>query len=318
MLADRELIVLVGPTAVGKTAAAIELCERLQGEIVSADSMQVYRHMDIGTAKPTPDERSRAPFHLIDFIEPDCQITVSDWKLKAEAAISEIRLRARTPIVSGGTGLYVKALLDDWTLAGTPRNMEVRDALTAEATKSGAPALHARLADVDPVTANRLHPNDMVRIVRALEVYYTTGVAISEYQERDRRGSQPRAAVRFGLTMPRPVLYEKIDRRVDAMVAAGFEQEVRNLLQQGYSAELSPMRSLGYKEMVRYIGGELTYSDMLAEVKQNTRRYAKRQQTWFNADKSIEWIDASELRSAEVAGQIVKRLESSSVKVTNI
>jgi tRNA dimethylallyltransferase len=316
-MSNPELIVLVGPTAVGKTAAAIEICRILRGEIISSDSMQVYRHLDIGTAKPTAEERASVPFHLIDFVEPVCQFTVSDWKQLAEAAIADVTGRGNVPIVSGGTGLYIRALLDDWKLAGTPRDPRVREALMEEAAEFGSAALHGKLAAVDPVTAGRLHPNDTVRIVRALEVYYATGIAISEYQSQDRLGAQPRAARKFGLTIPRPELYARIEQRVDAMMAAGFEQEVRGLLDQGFAADLSPMRSLGYKEMVRYIGGELTYSDMLAEVKQNTRRYAKRQQTWFNADKSIDWIDVAALSSAEVAGQIVKRLELARVTSTH-
>jgi len=316
-MANPNLIVLVGPTAAGKTATAIEICRIVQGEIISADSMQVYKHLDIGTAKPTAEERAKVQFHLIDFVEPDCQFTVSDWKANAESAIADIRDRGKVPVICGGTGLYVKALLADWTLASTPRDPVIRANLVAEATNSGPQALHAKLLDVDPVTANRLHPNDSVRIVRALEVYYATGVAISEYQDRDRTAAIPRDARRFGLTMDRPVLYERIEQRADAMVAAGFELEVRDLLQRGYSAGLGPMRSLGYKEMVEYIGGELTYSDMLSEVKQKTRQYAKRQLTWFKADKSIDWIDASALSSAEVASEVVRQLESVGVKSTH-
>jgi tRNA dimethylallyltransferase len=305
-----RLLVLVGPTAVGKTAVAVELAQQISGEIVSVDSMQVYKYMDIGTAKPNIAERRLVPFHLIDIVTPDQQLTASEWKGRAEEVIAGIHSRNNIAIVCGGTGLYVSALLNDWQLAGTPANPELRLALREKVVKTGSLQLHGELASVDAVTAARLHPNDAVRIVRALEVYYATGVSISEYQSADRSRAKRRSARQFGLTLPRVALNDRIEKRVDDMLAAGLEAEVRGLLRQGFGPELGPMRSLGYKEMVQYINHEIDANEASCAIKQNTRRYAKRQQTWFRADSAIEWIDVSALSSATVASQILARLES--------
>lgn len=305
-------VVLVGPTATGKTAAAVELAARIGGEIVNADSMQVYRGMEIGTAKPGPEERARVPFHLLDLVTPDQPFTVADWKERAEDAIAEIVGRGRWPIVCGGTGLYVRALLDDWTLAETPADPSLRETLRAELAHSGSEALHAHLAALDPTTAARLHPNDAVRIVRALEVYQLTGKPIAAYQAQDRANRPARPAHRIGLTLPRPELYARIEERVEAMLAAGWEDEVRSLLAQGYAPTLGPLRSLGYKEMIAAIHGEIAHMTAIELIKQNTRRFAKRQQTWFRADPCLRWLDVSALDSATVAARIAKMLENPS------
>ncbi len=301
---DTPVLVVCGATATGKTAVAIALAERIGGEIVNADSMQVYCGMDIGTAKPTPMERRNTVFHLLDIAPPDQQVSVADWKRGAEEALGAIAARNRIPIVCGGTGLYLRALLDDWTLAATPASPQVRIELMGWVTHSGAPWLHEKLKEVDSVTADRLHPNDAIRIVRAMEVFLTSGVPISRFQEEDRARRQPRAAIRFGLTLPRPLLNARIDARVDKMLDNGLVVEVETLLQQGYSGELGPMKSLGYKELVEYLHSKRSYVSAVEEIKANTRRFAKRQQTWFRADLSIQWLDVSELNSAEVAAQI--------------
>lgn len=301
-------MVLCGPTATGKTAVAIELARRVGGEIINADSMQVYYGMDVGTAKPTPSERHLADFHLLDFATPDQQVSVADWKARAEEAISAIAERGRLPIVCGGTGLYLRALLDDWSLASTPASPQIRAELMGWVSSQGAPWLHAKLQEVDPVTAARLHPNDAIRIVRAMEVFMATGSPISQFQESDRATRRPRPAIRCGLTLPRPALNARIDARVDAMMDAGLVAEVQSLLQQGYSGELSPMKSLGYKEIVEYLHGELSLEAAVEEIKLNTRRFAKRQQTWFRADRLIRWLDVSELSSAEVTAQIATEI----------
>lgn len=301
---DTPVVVICGPTATGKTAAAIALAERIGGEVVNADSMQVYCGMDVGTAKPTPTERRSADFHLLDISTPDRQLSVADWKQGAEQAIGAIAAKNRVPIVCGGTGLYLRALLDDWTLAATPASPQIRAELMGWVTRSGAPWLHEKLQAIDPITAARLHPNDAIRIVRAMEVYLSTGTPISLFQEQDRNTRRPRPAIRWGLTLPRPVLNARIDARVDAMLEAGLVGEVQRLLQQGYSGELGPMKSLGYKEIVEYLHGELSYVSAVEEIKLNTRRFAKRQQTWFRADRLIQWLDVSELSSAEVAAHI--------------
>ena len=306
-----DLIVLVGPTAVGKTSVAIELAALVGGEIVSADSMQVYRLLDVGTAKPTTEQREQAQFHLIDIADPDQQLTVSEWKARASKAIDEIRGSGKAPIVCGGTGLYIKALLYDWSLAETPADPQIRTKLVARSIEEGSQELHIELAGVDPITASRLHPNDTVRIVRALEVFYVSGIAISEYPSADKSRSARLPARQFGLMLPRQEMYDRIDSRVDHMLTAGLEQEVRELLTRGYGLDHGPLRSLGYKEMVQYVLGQLDYPQTVSAIKQSTRRYAKRQMAWFRGDASIHWIDVSALSSAAVAGYIRDELERS-------
>ncbi len=304
-------VVIVGPTASGKTDVAVALAQRLDGEIINADSMQIYRGMDIGTAKPDQAQREHVPFHLLDVTTPDLPFTVSDWKARAETAIADVLARGRRPIVCGGTGLYIRALLDDWSLAATPADAQIRDALRHEAAQHGLDALYARLTQVDPETAARLHPNDAVRIVRALEVYQVTGTPISVYQAQDRHTRIPRKAFRYGLTLPRPLLFERINSRVDKMLTIGFEDEVRALLQAGYSPALGAMRSLGYKEMTAHILDKQDHAGAVADIKQNTRRFAKRQQTWFRADTLLSWIDAADLDAAAVADLLVSDINRS-------
>ncbi len=302
------LIVILGQTATGKTGCAISLAERIGGEIINSDSMQVYRGLDIGTAKPDAAARRRVPFHLVDIIDPDAPFNASHWKALAEATIQDILARGKRPIVCGGTGMYIKALLEGWTLAGIPADEKVRARLQFDLDRYGANALHARLLEIDPTTAQRLHPNDAVRICRALEVFQVSGRTIAEVQQDDQKSRNPIASIELGLTMPRPDLYERIDRRVDEMLACGLEQEVRGLLARGYSPELPPMKSLGYREFTAYISGEqdhdnvgISYSNTVALIKQNTRRFAKRQQTWFGVDPNIRWFDVSGLSHEEIA-----------------
>ncbi len=308
---ERQPIVLVGPTATGKTDAAIALAERIGGEIVNADSVQVYRGLDIGSAKPDLEAQRRVPFHLLDVVSPDQNYTVSDWKTGAEAAIQDIFERGKMPIVCGGTGLYIRALLEDWSLASTPADADIRRELEAQQRAQGLETLYARLQAVDAATAARLHPNDAYRIIRALEVYLVTQTPLSVYQAEDRRARPPRPAHRFGLTLPRENLYARIDRRVEAMQEAGFVAEVRQLLTQGYAPGLSALKSLGYKEMVAHLTGQMEIEPAIEAIKQNTRRFAKRQLTWFRADKQLQWIDVNEQSPIEVAASILsKRLLS--------
>ena len=313
---DPPLLVIVGPTAVGKTAAAVEIARTTGGEIVSADSMQVYRAMDIGTCKPTATEMRLARFHLVDIAEPNVQVTVSYWKSLAESAILEIRRRGRVPIVCGGTGLYIRSLLQGWMLAGTAADPELRASLSARAQEVGSAVLHKELAEIDPSSASRLHPNDLKRIVRALEVYYTSGVTITDHIKRDGNRAAVRPAMVFGLMLPRPLLYERIEARVDQMIAGGLENEVRRLLDSGIGPDLSSMRSLGYREMVQHIEGEISHPEMVSAIKQSTRRYAKRQETWFRRDSAIEWIDVTALNSTQVADRILHRLEKEHKQIT--
>jgi tRNA dimethylallyltransferase len=283
-----RVIVVCGPTAAGKTTVGIALAQALNGEIVSADSMQVYRGMDIGTAKPTAAEQAAAPHHLIDVVEPDEAFDAARYAELGRAAIFALHRRGRLPVVVGGTGLYIKALLSGLFQAGG-RDPEVRRRLRAEAEALGAAGLHARLAECDPVSASRLHANDTLRILRALEVFETTGRPISRLQDEHRFADSPFVALKIGLSLGREALYARIDRRVDVMLAAGLEEEVRGLLGKGYGPGLKPMQSIGYSHMAALVAGRLGRAECIRTLKRDTRRFAKRQLTWFRPDPGIHW-----------------------------
>lgn len=285
------LVAIVGPTAVGKTALAIELAQAIQGEIVSADSRQIYRHMDIGTAKPTPAERAQVPHHLLDVVDPDQPMTLAEYQRLAYAAIEEIHRRERVPLLVGGTGLYVRAVLEGLRIPEVPPDPELRTRLEAEARALGAEALHARLAALDPVAARRVDPRNVRRVIRALEVCLRAGRPISELQEAI---PPPYRILRVGLTRPRRELYARIDARVDAMIAAGLVEEVRSLLARGYGPELPAMSGLGYRQICRYLAGEQTLEEAIREIKRKTRRFVRQQQTWFRLDDPrVHWFDLS-------------------------
>lgn len=284
------LVVITGPTAVGKTGVGIEVALALNGEVVSADSMMVYRGMDIGTAKPTFSEMRGVPHHLIDIVNPDEEFNVVRYQELATAAIENIQSRRRVPLLVGGTGLYLRAIIDHYRfpVRCDPR---LRQRLQQEAQLHGSGQLHERLAAVDPVTAARLHPNDQRRIIRALEVYHQTGKPFSQFQPpAGRRESKYRLAM-FGLSMDRARLYQRIEERVDELIQAGLVEEVRGLLDRGHGPELVAMKGLGYKEVVAYLRGETTREEMVNILKRNTRRFAKRQLTWFRRDDRIRWLD---------------------------
>lgn len=283
-----RLIVICGPTAVGKTTAGIAVARAVGGEIVSADSMQVYRFMDIGTAKPTAAEQRAARHHLIDVVDPDEPFDAAAYANLGRRALEGLLRRSKTPVVVGGTGLYVKALLYG-LFRSHAADPAVRARLRREAEAGGAAALHARLAQCDPQTAARLHPNDSVRILRALEVFEATGRPISALQHEHRFADAPFCALKIGLTLDRTALYRRIDRRVEDMLAAGLENEVRSLLDRGYGPELKPMQSIGYSHMVALIAGAVSRAECIRTLQRDTRRFAKRQLTWFRADPDIRW-----------------------------
>lgn len=303
-----DVLAVVGPTATGKTEVGILLAERLDGEIISADCMAVYQGMDIGTAKPSPAQRGRVRFHLIDVCRPDEPFSVAKFQQMALEAIEQIRQRGKLPLVVGGTGLYVKALLDGFQIPPTAADEALRRALWQEVKQKGSKALHEQLQKVDPQAASRIHPNDAVRIIRALEVYFVTGKPISEWQ-----GRQPPPQVgrtrRFGLILPRDLLYRRINERVEQMIAQGWLDEVRRLIEAGYDPALPAMRSLGYAELVQVVKGKMNLDEAIPLIQRETRRFAKRQLTWFRADKQIEWIDASQ-GAEHAARQILERLRS--------
>lgn len=288
-----KLLILQGPTASGKTSLAVRLAESVGAEILNADSMQVYRFMDIGTAKPTPEERRRVPHHLLDLVDPDEAFSAADFRIAAEKAIADITARGKRVIVCGGTGLYLRALTKG-LVAAPGGNEEIRRELREVAEREGGEALHALLERVDPVTAARLHPNDRLRIIRALEIWRCTGRPVSHLREEHGFSDAPYECLKIGLAMDRTVLYEKIHARVDSMVREGFPEEVKSLLERGYSPSLKAMRSIGYRHMIEYFNGTHTLEDAVLLMKRDTRRYAKRQLTWFNQDREIKWIELPE------------------------
>lgn len=307
---ERPLLAILGPTAVGKTEVAILAARTLGGEIISADSMAVYRGLDIGTAKPTPSQREQAVFHVIDAADPTSAFNAAEFRRHAVAAAASCRARGKLPIIAGGTGLYVRALLDGYGLAGIPANSDVRAELEAEVRSAGVHGLHQRLAAIDPPTAARLHPNDRVRIVRALEVWHLTGVPLSVYIERDRRSGAKMPVVRVGLSMSMDVLDARINDRVERMFEAGLVAEVRGLLDRGVPTDAPAMRALGYRETVEYLMGAMPHEACVSLVQRNTRRYARRQMTWFRGDTDVRWLDVTASPPDETVGRTIDEYEA--------
>ncbi|BDI31759.1 tRNA dimethylallyltransferase [Capsulimonas corticalis] len=296
---------IVGPTGIGKTAAAVCLAPLIDAEILSADSMQVYRHMDLGTAKPTPDELAAARFHLVDVAEPDQEWTLADFQSAAEAARQEVLGRGKLPLIVGGTGLYVRAITSQLDIPTVPPDEEFRAEKRAFAEANGNEALHAELARIDPTAAARIHVNDVKRIVRALEVFHVQGETISDLHARNQETARHDPVVIVGMNYgDRRALYARIDSRVDQMVKAGFVEEVRSLLDRGYSADLKPMQALGYRHMARYLAGETNFDDAVLEMKQDTRHFARRQLIWFRGDARVQWIEVDGLGVDEIARRI--------------
>ncbi len=284
-----KVIIIAGPTGSGKTELAITLARRLGGEIVGADSMQIYRYMDIGTAKPTQAEQAAAPHHMIDIVDPDEDFDAATYADMARGTIREISARGHLPLVVGGTGFYIRSLVYGLFEKGGS-DPKVRRRLKRLAEAEGSAALHQRLAAIDSPAAARIHPNDAYRIVRALEVFETTGEPLSGFQQRHRLKTMHVTPLTIGVSWPRPVLYDRINRRVDIMMAQGLEDEVRGLLSRGYHGGLKSMQSLGYRHLTSYINGEATLHETVTTLKRDHRRYAKRQLTWFNADSSVHWM----------------------------
>lgn len=283
------LVALVGPTAVGKTSLSLRLAKEMCSEIISVDSVQVFRGLDIGTAKPSLEEQKRVPHHLIDVADPDEPFDAADFVRKALGIIRSIRARGKVPLLVGGSGLYLRSLLEG--LAPCPgRDPMVREMLRKISANQGKRALHDLLVGADPEAANRLHPNDTFRVIRALEVYHQTGEPMSIWQRMHKSISGQRLlCTKIGLIRPREELYKRIDARVGAMLDAGFLEEVKFLLDKGYSHHLKPLQSLGYRHMILFLKGEVSFDEAVSQLRRDTRRYAKRQITWFRADPEIRW-----------------------------
>jgi tRNA dimethylallyltransferase len=292
-----RVICILGPTAVGKTAMALELAGRWGGEIVGADSMQVYRHMDIGTAKPTPEERRRIPHHLLDVVDPDEPFDVSRYIGLARDVIASLQRAGKPVFIVGGTGLYIRALLGG-LIDGPGADEALRRELKQEMINRGKAHLYERLCIRDPRAAGRIDPHDGIRIVRALEVIEKTGKSIVEYQEGHRFREVPYETLRIGLRLDRDRLNDRIDRRTERMIAEGFAEEVRRLLEMGWGESLKSMQSLGYKHMLGCVAGRQNPEQTVDWIQRDTRRYAKRQMTWFNADREIGWLDPGDIGAA--------------------
>ena len=287
-------ILIVGPTAVGKTAISLGLAERYEGEIVIADSLQVYRHMDIGTAKPTAEEREEVPHHLLDIADPDQPFTAADYSRLAEEKVREIRQRGHTPFLVGGCGLYIRAWADS-LFPGPSESPKIRRRLRQLASQGGGKGLHQRLFMLDPASADKIHPNDTYRILRALEIFEASGKRPSEIRGAQwaRRSNGP--FLLLGLSRPRASLYRRIEERIDSMIKEGFLEEVEFLMGR-FSVDCKPFQGLGYKHMIEYLQGRCEFEEAVSRWKRDTRRYAKRQITWFSRDDRVHWISLDEDR----------------------
>ncbi|EOD01049.1 tRNA (adenosine(37)-N6)-dimethylallyltransferase MiaA [Caldisalinibacter kiritimatiensis] len=287
----KPLILLVGPTAVGKTSISIEIAKRLNAEIISADSMQIYKHMDIGTAKIKEQEKEGVKHYLIDIVYPNEKFTVSDYQKKAKECIDEILNKKKLPMLVGGTGLYVNSIVYDLDFTKAISNPKLRNKYNELAEIHGNEYLHEKLKKIDPKSANKIHINDRKRIIRALEVYHETGKPMSEYNKNFRKPNPTFELAFIGLTMNRKKLYDRINKRVELMIKEGLLDEVKNLLKMGYRPDSTALQGLGYKEIIKYFNNEYTYKEAIRILKRDTRRFAKRQITWFRRDKRIKWIN---------------------------
>ena len=300
-----DVIVIVGPTAVGKTAVAVELVSDVGGEIVSADSMAVYQGMDIGTAKPTSEEMSRARFHLIDVADPAKPFNVGEFQRLAKAAVDGILATNPPAVVVGGSGLYVRAAVDGLNLEIPERDDALRARLAEEAREHGNERVHARLTELDPISASRIHPNNLKRVIRAIEICELSGAPASALFDADAKREPGYEKARwFGLTVERETLYARIDRRVDAMIEAGLIEEVAGLMSRGVGFDMPSMQGLGYKEIAGFLRGDYGQEEAVDLLKGNTRRFAKRQYTWFRADARITWIDVDGMTAKKVSETI--------------
>lgn len=288
-----KLLIICGPTASGKSELALRLAHDLDAEIVNADSMQIYCGLDVGTAKPTPEQQAEIRHHLIDVANPAQLFSAADFCSAADAAIRDIISRGKRVVVAGGTGLYIRALVKG--LVDSPSGEgELREALLDESGRIGNAAMLEKLRQVDPELAAVLHPNNLVRIIRALEVYQLTGIPLSQYQKKHAFATRRYEALQIGISVDRSVLYERIDDRVERMLASGLLEEVRSLLAAGYGRDIKPLRSIGYKEAVAHLSGDVSAEEAVRLIKRNTRHYAKRQLTWFKADPDILWFEYPE------------------------
>lgn len=306
----KNIVVIAGPTASGKTAAGIEVAKKLKGEIISADSMQIYKYMDIGSAKPTVDEMQGIPHHMIDVVYPDEDFSVALFRNMAGKLIDDIIQRNHIPIIVGGTGLYINSLIYPYDFTDSADDTDYRELITELAREKGNEFIHNMLRDIDPESYTRIHPNNLRRVIRALEVYKNTGKTISEYQKQSRERDSEYTAAYIGLNMDRGLLYNRINQRVDLMFEAGLIEEVKKLRFMGYTKNMVSMQGIGYKEIFDYLDNKCTIEETKEIIKQSSRHYAKRQLTWFRRDENIHWVEVDKFESfKDIIQNITKYIE---------
>jgi len=308
-LAAKPLVVIVGPTAVGKSRIAILVAEALGTEVLTADSRQVYRGMDIGTDKPSPTERRGVPHRLVDLVDPDQPFNTGEFRRLAIAEIERLHRLGKIPLLVGGTGLYIRTVLRGlWE--GPPADWAFRRALEREAEMRGADWLYRRLAEVDPESARRLHPHDRVKIIRALEVHHLVGRPLSDAHRKHAFADTPFSSLLIGLSRPRATLYQRVDARVESELAKGLVEETKRLMEHGYGRHLSAMKGLGYRQIAGYLAGDYDYDEAVRRLKRDTRRFAKRQMTWFRKEPGIQWLLIEDAETpAHVAERILEQVQ---------
>lgn len=307
------LVLIVGPTAVGKTEVGIRLAEKIDGEIISGDSMQVYKYMDIGTAKPAREEMRDIPHYMIDEIDPGEDFSVAVFQNKVENYIRLINEKGRMPILVGGTGLYVRSVIDYYDFTPPAGDLDRRQELTEMSEQFGNERLVELLKKIDPVSAERIHQNDTRRLIRAIEVFQTTGKPISDFQYTSVETEPKYNLAYYGLTMERENLYKRIEQRVDLMISRGLIDEVRELVEMGYGLQNTSMQAIGYKEIISYLESKISLDEAIELIKRDTRRFAKRQLTWFRRDKRIQWKIVENYGSLEeIANEIAAKVEGQS------
>lgn len=311
----QDLFILAGPTGIGKTKISIDIAKELDGEIISADSMQIYKKMDIGSAKILPEDMNGIKHHLIDFLDPSESFSVAEFSNLAKKTIEEISSANHIPMLVGGTGLYINSLIYNYSFAETNKDENYRKELEELALEKGVEYVHNMLKDVDEISYEKLYPNDLKRVIRALEVYKVTGIPISESAKNDDIFNIPYRVYYYVLNMNREKLYERINHRVDLMIEAGLLEEVKSLEKYGYTVEMQSMKGIGYKEMLQYLHGEVSQEKAIENIKQFSRNYAKRQLTWFRKDPRVKWIDKDNFSNDnEVAKFIINDFKERNIK----
>lgn len=300
-----DILILSGPTGIGKTAISLKLAKELNGEIISSDSMQIYKYMDVGSAKISKEEMQGIPHHLINVVEPNEEFSVAKFKTLAEEAIEDISKRGKYPIIVGGTGLYINSLIFNYSFTGTYKDNDYRKSLEALANEKGKEFVHDLLKDRDVDSYNKLYPNDLKRVIRALEVYKLSGKTIGELNKEQDIYDIPYNIHYYVLNMDRDKLYERINKRVDEMISSGLIEEVINLKEKGYNSNMQSMKGIGYKEILYYLDNKISLEEAINMIKQGSRNYAKRQLTWFRKDNRTKWINKDNLTEDEIVKFII-------------